>query len=150
MSQIVEIPCILNDGHGASKFSNKEYQLAGLSERRLSEQIPAVNFRLRSSDASYSSDWHVAGDPTLLIILAGSVKIELRNGQYRQFDTGQMFVAEDFLFEDVSFDDVCHGHRAKVVGGEELSVLHLKLALRELSASKSQRGNELAEDKWEI
>ena len=65
----------------------------------LSQQIDAVNFRLRSSDTSYVSGFHVAGDPTLLIILSGTVRIELHNGDSREFNAGEMFVAEDYLHE---------------------------------------------------
>ena len=36
----------------------------GSPARFLSEQISAENFRLRNSHAKYSSDFHVAGDPT--------------------------------------------------------------------------------------
>ena len=132
MSQIIEIACVQNDGRKESVFSKKQYQLTGSSERRLSDQIQAENFRLRSSDSSYTSDWHVAGDPTLLVVLTGIVQIVLRSGDYLQFSAGQMFVAEDFLEGDVQFDNQRHGHRAEVVGDEELRVLHLKLSVKDL------------------
>jgi len=95
----------------------------------LSEQQAALNFRLRSSDAGYESDWHVAGDPTLLIILAGVIEIELRDGSSMQFAKGDMFVAQDYLDNGIALDGSL-GHRARVVGQEMFSALHLKLAKR--------------------
>jgi len=130
LSQTTEIPCVNNDGFGKSSFSSRSIDLQGTPERLLSEQIPALNFRLRQSNVSYSSEFHVAGDPTLLIILTGSLKIELRNGEYQVFSKGEMFIAEDFLRPEISFDPTLHGHRAEVVGDENLSALHVKLEKR--------------------
>ena len=126
----MDIACVTNDGKGASFFSRRVYSLSGESQRMLSAQIPAVNFRLRTSDTSYSSDWHVAGDPTLLIVLCGTLRIHLRNDETRDFNVGEMFIAEDFLEQTTTFDDKVHGHRASVVGNQPINVLHLKLEKR--------------------
>lgn len=126
----IEIPCISSDGKGQSFFSTRTINLHGDSHRSLSEQIPAINFRLRNSDSAYSSDYHVAGDPTLLIVLSGTMNIELRDGQSQQFSNGQMFIAQDYLEDAQNFDTAIHGHRAKVVGNSDLNVLHLKLEKR--------------------
>lgn len=126
----IDIPTICNDGAGVSVFSQRTITLAGSTARQLSKQIAAENFRLRHSNSEYSSDWHVAGDPTLLIILAGTLEIELRNGESKRFSSGEMFIAEDFLTPEVNFDDTRHGHRARVVGNRALSAMHLKLSHR--------------------
>ena len=122
------IPSVTNDGRGTSLFSTREIALHGEPLRMLSEQQDCVNFRLRHSTANYSSDWHVAGDPTLLVILKGTVAIILRDGTTKTFAAGELFIAEDYLLPEVVFDNAMHGHRAEVVGEEALSVLHLKLA----------------------
>ncbi|MFT6222158.1 MAG: hypothetical protein ACJA0C_001566 [Candidatus Endobugula sp.] len=124
---VKRIISVRNDGRGQSIFSYREVELAGTAERMLSEQLPAVNFRLRESDASYASSFHVAGDPTLLIVLSGTLRIVLRNGESRDFSAGKMFVAEDYLAAGEVFDDTEHGHRAEVVSDVPLSALHLKL-----------------------
>ena len=121
------IPCVLNNGEGISTFSTKEIALHGDPLRMLSEQQHCINFRLRHSTSNYSSDWHVAGDSTLLVILKGTVRIELRNGDTKDFSAGELFIAEDYLLPDIVFDNAIHGHRAEVVGEEDISVLHLKL-----------------------
>ncbi len=129
-SEARQIPCITNDGRGPSRFGIREIVLDGDAQWSLSEQQPALNFRLRSSAKPYQSDWHVAGDPTLLIILAGVIEIELRDGSTRSFSVGDMFIAEDYLEEDAEFDSNHTGHRARIVSEVELQALHLKLAKR--------------------
>lgn len=124
------IPSVTNNGSGLSTFSTRTINLEGTEARLLSEQISALNFRLRKSNHSYSSDFHVAGDPTLLIVLAGTLKVELRNGDSQTFSKGEMFIAEDYLDSNTVFDATTHGHRAKVIGGKEFSALHLKLDKR--------------------
>jgi len=128
----MKITCIKNNGEGESRFGTSEIELSGTPERRLSERIPALNFRLRTSDSSYSSVWHVAGDPTLLIILGGTIRIELRSGLTQDFSVGDMFIAQDYLSSGVPFDNSLHGHRAEVIGDNEVSALHLKLEKRAL------------------
>jgi hypothetical protein len=124
-----KIVSISNDGHGASKFGVREIELNGTANWMLSDQQAALNFRLRSSGSEYRSDWHVAGDPTLWIILSGGIEIELRNGLSKIFNVGEMFIAEDYLVDGVEFSDVA-GHRARVLGAEPLGALHLKLSKR--------------------
>ena len=66
----------------------------------------------------------------LLVILKGTIRIELRNGMTKDFSAGELFIAEDYLLPDIVFDNTIHGHRAEVVGKEDLAVLHLKLEKR--------------------
>ena len=122
--------CVTSDGRNASYFGQSSYDLSGTTERMLTEQNDAVNFRLRTSSASYASGWHVANDPTMLVILSGCIELELRNGETKEFHKGDAFIAQDYLEQGVEFDDEKHGHKAKVLGDEELQVLHLKLRKR--------------------
>lgn len=131
MQTTMSVVCVTNEGDNASYFNQRRISLSGDQQRQLSEQIAAVNFRLRTSPSDYASGWHVAHDPTLLIILSGCVQIELRNGQSKQFAAGEMFIAEDYLANGVSFDNKKHGHRANVSSNDELKALHLKLSKRD-------------------
>jgi len=90
----------------------------------------ALNFRIRQSDSSYKSGFHVAGDPTLLLILSGTIRVDLRSGEYKKFSNGEMFIAEDFLDPDVVFDESLHGHKASVIGESQLLAVHIKLDKR--------------------
>ena len=123
------VPTITNDGQGASFFGTRVIELNGEISRLLSDQIAAVNFRLRRS-VGYSADFHVAGDPTLLIVLSGTMRIELPSGESRDFSKGDMYIAEDYLAPEVAFKRGQHGHRAETVGDESYNALHLKLSRR--------------------
>ena len=126
----ITVTCIKNNGQGASFFAKEQITLTGTEARQLSEQIGAINFRLRQSPCEYASDWHVAGDRTLLIILSGGVRITLRDGTYKDFAPGEMFIADDYLNESMPFDSEHHGHSAKAIGSNALQALHLKLSKR--------------------
>ena len=124
------IVTITNNGKDASYFESKNFPLTGTPERFLSERINALNFRIRTSDAGYHSDFHVAGDPTLIAILKGTLRVELRNGEAKVFEQGDMFIAEDFLEPEERFIDGTHGHSAQVMGEQPLEALHIKLSSR--------------------
>ena len=126
---IMSLPTISNDGKGASFFGTREVALNGDLTRQLSDQISAVNFRLRRSE-NYSSDYHVAGDPTLLIVLSGTIRIELPSGETREFSQGDLYVAEDYLNSEIPFTEGLHGHRAEMVGTIPYKALHIKLSQR--------------------
>lgn len=127
---IISVPTISNDGQGASYFSAREIALSGEITRQLSDQIAAVNFRLRRSE-NYRADYHVAGDPTLLIVLSGTMRIALPSGETREFSKGDMYIAEDYLTAETAFETGLHGHRAETLGEEPYHAMHLKLARRD-------------------
>lgn len=115
------------DENYCSIFSTTEVSQIGHGERWLSEQQASVNFRYRSSPAGYESDWHVAGDPTLIIVCTGCLELELRDGSKKQFSAGEKFIARDYTPEHLVFDPLLHGHRARMIGEEEFSAVHIKL-----------------------
>ena len=93
----------------------------------LTDRIDALNFRIRESEPGYQTNFHVAGDPTLIIIQQGTIKITLQNNQHKDFSAGEMFIAEDFLPESIDFEETIHGHKAEVIGNTPLKAIHLKL-----------------------
>lgn len=121
------IPVIDVDDNGISIFSESDYDLSQRGGMFLSEQLSALNFRLRRSAAAYRADWHVAGDPTLIVVLAGTVRITLRDGDYRDFEAGEIFIAKDRLLSGQKFDECRHGHSAEVIGDCALNAIHIKL-----------------------
>ena len=126
---IISVPTITNDGLGGSYFSLREIALNGDLSRQLSDQIAAVNFRLRRSE-NYKAGFHVAGDPTLLVVLSGTMRISLPSGEYCDFTQGDMYIAEDYLAAGVDFQAGLHGHSAKTIGDAPYKALHLKLSRR--------------------
>ena len=93
----------------------------------LTDQIASKNFRIRKSNAGYETDFHLAGDATFIIILKGSLKIALQNGDFKIFSSGDYFIAKDNLPENIIFDSKIHGHKASVIGNESLEAIHIKL-----------------------
>lgn len=122
------INCIYCNENCISYFSEITFKKNDRNGMLLSERIPGQYFRLRESLPGYSTDWHLSGDPTLIIIQKGILRISLQNGIYKDFKSGDMFIAADNLPENIVFDPNIHGHRAEVLGDETLLALHIKLA----------------------
>lgn len=121
------ISIITTDENGISIFSEREFEANQRGGMVLTDQITARNFRIRRSDVGYSTDFHLSGDATFITILKGSLKIELQNGNYKIFQSGESFIAEDNLSDDLVFDNTIHGHKASVTGDEILEAIHIKL-----------------------
>ena len=126
----ITVTIIENASDGRSHFSEEVYSLEDFNGMFISQQQEAINFRHRQSRPGYFSSWHVAGDPTLIVIRQGTLRLTLRNGEYRDFTTGDQFIARDHLGAGIAFDDSIHGHTAEVIGTEVLQALHLKLDRR--------------------
>jgi hypothetical protein len=125
MFKLITICC---DQSHISIFSEKCFEKTARNGMLLTDRIPAQNFRLRESMPGYFTDWHLSGDPTLIIIQKGILRISLQNGIYKDFKSGDMFIAADNLPENIVFDPNIHGHRAEVFGDETLLAVHIKLA----------------------
>ncbi len=128
----VSIPVICMDDHNRSIFSTVTLAQSAHGEMWISERQGCLNFRYRSSPAGYESDWHVAGDPTLIAVSAGRIELELQDGTKKQFGPGEKFIAQDFTPSGSEFDPAKHGHRARVIGDEQFSAVHIKLGERAL------------------
>ncbi|MDT0596401.1 hypothetical protein [Glaciecola petra] len=112
-----------------SCFTERATELFELSGMFISQRQEVLNFRYRKSLPNYKSDWHVAGDPTFIVVQSGCIEIELRNGQKKQFCAGEAFVAADYLPKNIMFSEQ-HGHRARVIGNDEFVAIHFKLSLK--------------------
>lgn len=93
----------------------------------LSPRIGCSSLRLRKSEPGYSTDWHVSGEPVLIIVRRGTLRIGLQDGSVKDFAAGDVFIAADRLPPGQCFDPTLHGHRAEVVGGLTLEAVHIKL-----------------------
>ncbi|WP_395067374.1 hypothetical protein [Flavobacterium sp.] len=127
MKQPIIVTKITTNEEGISIFSKNNFDVNKRGGMFLTDQIAAKNFRLRRSDVGYSTQFHLAGDATFIIILKGSLKIELQNGDFIIFNVGESFTAEDNLPESITFNDKIHGHKASVIGDEPLEAIHIKL-----------------------
>lgn len=122
-----KITTIITDKNNRSIFDEVTYKKNQRGNMLLSDQIASKNFRLRESPVGYSTDWHLSGDPTLIIIQKGILRIILQNEEYLDFKSGEMFIAADNLSEGISFEKTIHGHKAIVIGNENLVATHIKL-----------------------
>lgn len=128
MNQPFIIPSITTNENGISIFSTIDFSVQQRGGLFISDQIGAQNFRLRKSDVGYATDFHLASDATFISIQKGSLKIELQNGDFKIFNPGDCFIAQDNLPEHIPFDTRIHGHKASVVGTESLQAIHIKLS----------------------
>ncbi|MEC4003335.1 hypothetical protein OX283_001590 [Flavobacterium sp. SUN052] len=127
MNKPFKIPSISTNENGISVFIEIDFEVEQRGGLFLSHQITSKNFRIRKSDVGYTTDFHLAGDATFIIIQKGSLKIELQNGDYEIFNAGDCFIAQDNLLENIIFDNKIHGHKASVIGNETLQAIHIKL-----------------------
>lgn len=127
MNENYSISTITIDSHFISVFSTSDYPKVRKGGMILTDRISAENLRIRESNEGYKSDWHVAGDPTLIVVTQGRLRITLRNGEFKDFSTGDMFIARDYLPHEVPFNDNIHGHKAEVIGTERFQAIHIKL-----------------------
>ncbi|MFY0594464.1 hypothetical protein [Roseivirga sp.] len=128
MSDLITITTISNDGLGKSCFGHRQYPTDLKGGMTLTDRIDALNFRIRASEPGYSTDYHVAGDPTLIIVQEGTIRITINNADHRDFQPGEMFIAEDFLLKNEDFDKNLHGHKAEVLGERLFKAVHIKLS----------------------
>jgi hypothetical protein len=127
MKSPFKITSIITNAEGISIFSEEEFPVEDRKGMFLTAQISAKNFRIRRSSLGYATPFHLSGDATFISILKGSLKIELQNGDYKIFSCGDCFIAKDNLPTGVIFDKTIHGHKAVVVGEENLLATHVKL-----------------------
>ena len=126
-----ELDTLITDENGLSVFTTARWPDETRGGLVLSPRLGASSLRLRVSEPGYTADWHVAGpagEPVLIVVRRGTLRIGLRDGSHRDFSAGDAFIAADSLPEGGSFDPEVHGHTAAVVGDESLEAVHIKLA----------------------
>lgn len=121
------VTTITTNETGISVFDEVEFDVNQRGGMFLTDQIAAKNFRIRKSNLGYETDFHLSGDASFIVILKGTLKIELQNGDYKLFSAGEYFIAKDNLPENIHFDSKIHGHKASVIGDELLEAIHIKL-----------------------
>lgn len=76
---------------------------------RLSELTEATGIIFRENDSDYYYDWHNAPQRQYIIMLEGSVEVEVGDGTVRQFGPGDVLLAED---------TTGRGHISRTVGNQ--------------------------------
>jgi hypothetical protein len=93
---------IFADDHGESHFSDIEVPLTlivpaeGLPPMRMSPTIASTQVRfLVAPPALIAHDWHVAPARQFVLLLEGSLEVEVSDGQRRGFGRGAIVFVED-------------------------------------------------------
>ncbi|MFT6388176.1 MAG: hypothetical protein ACJAUP_001552 [Cellvibrionaceae bacterium] len=128
MKDRLTITLITIDNDFNTIFSEKITALSPRGGMNITDQLLTLSCRLRTSPVDYRSDWHLAGDPTLIMIQQSTLRVILHDGSFKDFSAGEFFIAQDKLPEGIIFDPHQHGHRAEVVGEQDLHAVHVKLA----------------------
>lgn len=92
---------------GESHFEDRDIPLKdGGPIGRLSALIPATGLILRETGPEYDYDWHCAPRRQAIILLSGSIDVEVGAGIVRRFGPGEIIWAED---------TIGRGHRTRTV-----------------------------------
>lgn len=85
---------------------------------RLSAAEAASGIIFRETDRDYTYDWHNAPRRQYVIMLSGSVEIEVGDGTRRRFGPGEILLAEDTTGQ---------GHKSRSVAGQPRKSLFVTL-----------------------
>lgn len=124
---MLSLPLLVTANNGTSVWKDAAWDEQTRGGMQLTPRIGTSSLRLRTSAPGYATDWHVAGEPVMIVVQHGVLRIELRDGTARDFGPGQSFIAADTLSDGEMFDPSRHGHRARVVGNDRLQAVHIKL-----------------------
>jgi quercetin dioxygenase-like cupin family protein len=117
------IPRVWTDEQGTSHFADLDLPetmmptAIGLPEMRSTSSLPAENFRLiTTTPQAMARGWHPAPARQFVIVVRGSIAVEVSDGETRQLVAGSMI-----FFEDVGG----RGHLNRVVDDGEIMLAFL-------------------------
>jgi len=103
----VKITRLYTGADGESHFEDIDIPLTDQGQiGRLSTLIPATGVILRETGTDYDYDWHNAPRRQFIVMLEGTVEIEVGAGTTRRFGPGDILLAED---------TTGRGHRSRTV-----------------------------------
>ena len=104
---------------GESHFEDREIPLRDGGEiGRLSLPEPATGLIFQETGPDYDYNWHNAPQRQYIIMLNGSVDVEVGDGTVRRFGTGEVLLAED---------TAGRGHISRAVDGKARQSLFVTL-----------------------
>jgi len=87
---------IYADELGESHFAEIDYPLGDAGAfGRLSDPVPAKSVVFRTNQPNYDHDWHVAPQRQFVVLLDGTIEIEVSDGSRRTFRGGAVLLVED-------------------------------------------------------
>jgi len=105
----MKITRIFNDENGNSHFEDFTIALKDAGEiGKLSESFPVKDIIFRETSGDYDYDFHNAPQRQFIILLDGIIEIETSLGEKREFEAGEVLLAEDISGK---------GHKTRSVDG---------------------------------
>ena len=93
-----------------SHFEDLEIEMDDLGLiGHLSARHPVTSLIFRHTDADYDYSWHNAPQRQYIVILEGSLDVEIGDGTHRVFGAGDIMLAEDLTGQ---------GHISRAVNGQ--------------------------------
>lgn len=87
---------IYADEDGESRFEEFEIDLDEAGEiGRLSQPYPVESVVFRQNPPDYDYDWHCAPRRQYIVLLDGTIEIEVSSGETRHFTGGEILLVED-------------------------------------------------------
>ena len=105
----MKITRIYSDADGESRFEDIDVESTPKGLGLISNPMAVEHFFLRETPGSGDQGWHVAPQKQYVVLLSGTVEVEVSAGEIRQFSTGDVLLAED---------TVGKGHRTKTLTSE--------------------------------
>lgn len=116
---IVRITRVYATADGHSHFADLSIPLHDSGEiGRLSEQVAAHGVIFRVNEPDYDYDWHVAPQRQFIVLLDGSIELEVSDGEKRTFGGGDILLVED---------TEGRGHRTRTTNGQARRSLFIPL-----------------------
>ena len=104
---------------GQSHFQDLEVDTVSHGDvGALSEAHPATGVIFRENSGDYDYDWHTAPARQYVVMLEGSVEVEIGDGTRRRFGPGDVLLAED---------TTGRGHRSRAVDAQARRSLFITL-----------------------
>ena len=91
----MRITKIIADEHGDSHFEDAEAQSLGEIISTGQVKVEASSMIFRETDHSHRQGWHCAPQKQYVVLLDGTVEVEVSDGELRQFKAGDIILVED-------------------------------------------------------
>ena len=115
----MKVTRIYSDAEGTSRFEDIEIELFPCGDiGSMSEAIPTTSLLFRQHSGDHDWDWHTTPRRQYMVLLKGSVVIEVADGTSRRFGPNDVLLLEDTEGK---------GHLSKSPDGRPRSCLFITL-----------------------
>ena len=101
------------DDSGKTHFKDEtiKYEDSDVPDFEATPFTKASSISFTRTAATLDTDWHPAPRRQWVLILSGTLEVEVQDGEIRRFPSGSVFFVEDTSGK---------GHKTRVVGGKEV------------------------------